>query len=55
MSEITPSELRFTRTERVTMGVPTAEAIADQAAKMGATRFFCWHRRRCANRPAKSA
>ena len=40
MSEITPSELRFTRTERVTMGVPTAEAIADQAAKMGCNKVF---------------
>ncbi len=40
MSDITPSELRFTRTERVTMGVPTAEAIADQAEKMGCSKVF---------------
>jgi alcohol dehydrogenase class IV len=40
MAEITPSELRFTRTERVTMGVPTAEAIADQASQMGCNKVF---------------
>ena len=40
MAEITPSELRFTRTERVTMGVPTAEAIADQAGQMGCKKVF---------------
>lgn len=40
MAEITPSELHFTRTERVTMGVPTAEAIADEAGKMGCKKVF---------------
>lgn len=40
MAKITPSELRFTRTERVTMGVPTAEAIADQANQMGCNKVF---------------
>ncbi len=40
MAEITPSELRFTRTERVTMGVATADAIADQADKMGCGKIF---------------
>ncbi|MBU0825929.1 MAG: iron-containing alcohol dehydrogenase [Alphaproteobacteria bacterium] len=40
MAEITPSELRFTRTERVTMGVPTAEAIADEAGQMGCKKVF---------------
>ena len=40
MAKITPSELRFTRTERVTMGVPTAEAIADQADQMGCKKVF---------------
>ncbi|WP_447756123.1 iron-containing alcohol dehydrogenase [Sphingopyxis fribergensis] len=40
MPEITPSELRFTRTERVTMGVPAADAIADQAGTMGCRKIF---------------
>ncbi|WP_428630276.1 iron-containing alcohol dehydrogenase [Sphingopyxis sp.] len=40
MAEITQSELRFTRTERVTMGVPTAEAIADEAGQMGCKKVF---------------
>lgn len=40
MAEIAPSELRFTRTERVTMGMPAAAAIADQATKMGAKKVF---------------
>lgn len=40
MAEITPSELRFTRTERVTMGVPAGEAIADQAGQMGCKKVF---------------
>jgi alcohol dehydrogenase class IV len=40
MAEITPSELRFTRTERVTMGVPTAEAIANEAGQMGCKKVF---------------
>ena len=40
MADIRPSELRFTRTERVTMGVPAAEALADQAEASGAKRVF---------------
>lgn len=40
MAEITASELHFTRTERVTMGTPAAEAIADQAARMGCRKVF---------------
>lgn len=40
MAEIIPSELRFTRTERVTMGVPAAEAIADHAGKMACRKIF---------------
>ncbi len=40
MAEIRPSELRFTRTERVTMGVPTADALADQAGMVDAKKVF---------------
>ena len=40
MAEITPSELSFTRTERVTMGVPAANAVAEQADKMGCKKIF---------------
>lgn len=38
MPEIAPSELRFTRTERVTMGVPAAQALLDQAQALGSKR-----------------
>ena len=40
MADIIPSELRFTRTERVTMGMPAAGAIADQALAMKCARVF---------------
>ena len=40
MSDITPSEMMFTETERVTMGVPAAEALRDQAEKLGARKVF---------------
>lgn len=40
MPDITPSELRFTRTERVTMGVPAADALVDQAQLLGSERVF---------------
>lgn len=40
MAEITPSELGFTRTERVTMGVPAANAVAGQADKMERKKVF---------------
>lgn len=40
MAEITPSELRFTRTERVTMGVRAEDAIADEAERIGCTKVF---------------
>lgn len=40
MADIRPSELRFTRTERVTMGVPTADALADQAGVVDAKKVF---------------
>lgn len=40
MAEITPSELGFTRTERVTMGVPAAKAVAGQADKMESKKVF---------------
>lgn len=40
MSEITSSELRFTRTERVTMGMPAADALVDQAECMGSRKVF---------------
>ena len=38
MFEIRRAEMGFTTTERVTMGVPAAEAVRDQAARMGARR-----------------
>ncbi|MEC8771840.1 MAG: iron-containing alcohol dehydrogenase [Pseudomonadota bacterium] len=40
MTSFTPSELRFTRTERVTMGNPAAEVLVEQADAMGASRVF---------------
>ncbi|MEO1969139.1 MAG: iron-containing alcohol dehydrogenase [Sphingomonadaceae bacterium] len=40
MTPFTPSELRFTRTERVTMGVPVADALLDQATAMGCNKVF---------------
>lgn len=40
MAEIRPSELHFTRTERVTMGIPAAEALADQAGVVDAKKVF---------------
>lgn len=40
MGEINASELRFTRTERVTMGRPAADAVADQAQALGADKVF---------------
>jgi len=40
MSEPRHGEMGFTTTERVTMGAPAAEAVADQAARMGARRVF---------------
>lgn len=40
MSDVTPSEMMFTETERVTMGVPAGEAVRDQAEKLGAGKVF---------------
>lgn len=40
MTDYTPSELRFTKTERVTMGMPAADAIIDQANAMGCNKVF---------------
>ena len=40
MADIRPSELRFTRTERVTMGIAAAEALADQAGVVDAKKVF---------------
>lgn len=40
MAEIRPSELRFTQTERVTIGIPAAEALADQAQVVDAKKVF---------------
>lgn len=40
MANATPSQMRFTRTERVLMGMPAAEAIADQAAAMSCKNVF---------------
>lgn len=40
MGTVTPSELRFTRTERVTMGQPASEALLDQAEVMGRDKIF---------------
>jgi maleylacetate reductase len=40
MSEVHASEMGFTSTERVTMGRPAAEAVADQAERMDARRVF---------------
>lgn len=40
MSELGRGEMGFTTTERVSMGVPAAEAVSDQAGRMGARRVF---------------
>jgi alcohol dehydrogenase class IV len=40
MSELKRGEMGFTTTERVSMGVPAAEALEDQAGRMGARRVF---------------
>lgn len=40
MASFTPSEMRFTRTARVTMGQPAAEAVVDQAQAMGCGKVF---------------
>lgn len=40
MASAPTSQLRFTRTERVTMGQPAAEALLDQAKALGCTRVF---------------
>ena len=40
MAHVTPSELRFTRTERVTMGMPAADALVDQAQAMDCKKVF---------------
>ena len=38
---VTASQVMLTATERVTLGVPAAEAIAQEAASRGANRVFC--------------
>lgn len=40
MGSVKPSEMMFTETERVSMGVPAGEAIADQAARLDARKVF---------------
>lgn len=40
MGQVTPSQMTFTVTERVTMGVPARDAVRDQAEAMGARRVF---------------
>ena len=40
MGSVIPSELRFTRTERVTMGQPAADALLDQAQAMNCRKVF---------------
>lgn len=40
MGSVPPSEMMFTETERVTMGMRAGEAIADQAAKLDARKVF---------------
>ena len=40
MDDVTPSQMTFTVTERVTMGKPAHEAIREQAETMGARRVF---------------
>ena len=40
MPSVTPSQMTFTVTERVTMGQPAPEAINDQADKLGARKVF---------------
>lgn len=40
MAEFIPSELRFTRTERVTMGIPAADALVDQAQAIHCDKVF---------------
>lgn len=45
MGSVRASEMTFTETERVTMGLPAREAIRDQAEKMGARRVFILDRK----------
>lgn len=40
MNDVTPSQMTFTVTERVTMGKPAHEAVLEQAEAMGARRVF---------------
>ena len=40
MAELRRGEMGFTATERVCMGAPAAEAVGDQAERMGARRVF---------------
>lgn len=40
MANLSGGQLRFTRTERVTIGQPAAEALLDQAQAMGCQRVF---------------
>ncbi|WP_417319597.1 iron-containing alcohol dehydrogenase [Erythrobacter aureus] len=40
MGSVIPSELRFTRTERVTMGQPAADALLDQTQAMNCRKVF---------------
>ena len=40
MSELNRGEMGFTTTARVSMGVPAAQAVQDQAARIGARRVF---------------
>ncbi|MDH7974304.1 iron-containing alcohol dehydrogenase [Sphingomonas sp. AR_OL41] len=40
MNDVTPSQMTFTVTERVTMGKPAREAVLEQAEAMGARRVF---------------
>ncbi len=40
MNDVTPSQMTFTVTERVTMGQPAHEAVREQAEAMGARRVF---------------
>ena len=40
MGELRRGEMGFTTTERVSMGVPAAEAVRDQAGRMGVRRVF---------------
>lgn len=40
MNDVTPSQMTFTVTERVTMGQPAHDAVREQAEAMGARRVF---------------